>query len=192
MPKAKVTKDMIVEAGFMIVRDEGENMLNVRNVASILGCSTQPVMYCYPTVSEMKSAVLERANEFHTAYLIQNRSAGEDILLSIGMNYIRFAYHEKHLFRFIVMSDKAQAGGISELITSDDSGMLDPLARQKGLTTEQMKDVFEALFVSFHGYATLVSQDALRFDELHCKRQLMRIYDGVTDRVRESREFAEI
>ena len=185
MPRSKVTKESIIEAGFMIVREEGENKLNVRSVASIIGCSTQPIMYCYPTVKEMKADILAKANEFHTDYLIQNRAPTDDVMIGIGMNYIRFAHNEKNLFRFIVLSDQTQSGGISELFTSDDSGgILDLIASEKHLTHEQARDAFEALFISFHGYAALISQDALRYDEIHCKKQLVRIYDGVIARIR--------
>ncbi|MBR2303695.1 MAG: TetR/AcrR family transcriptional regulator, partial [Ruminococcus sp.] len=63
-PKPKITKDMVIEAGFKIVRSEGEQALNVRRVASELGCSTKPVMYHFSTVNELKTAVYEYADNF--------------------------------------------------------------------------------------------------------------------------------
>ena len=50
-PKAKITRDMIIEAGIKVVREKGAESLNVRQVAAVLGCSTQPVMYHFSTVS---------------------------------------------------------------------------------------------------------------------------------------------
>lgn len=44
-PKAKITKEMIINAAFDIARTEGAEQINARTVSQKLGCSTQPVMY---------------------------------------------------------------------------------------------------------------------------------------------------
>ena len=43
-PKAKVTREMIVDAAFEILRSEGEQAVNARTVSQALNCSTQPVI----------------------------------------------------------------------------------------------------------------------------------------------------
>ncbi len=42
-PKAKITREMIVEAAFEIARNEGVENINARTVSEKLSCSTQPV-----------------------------------------------------------------------------------------------------------------------------------------------------
>lgn len=44
-PRAKITKEMVVDAAFELVRAEGIERVNARTVSQKLGCSTQPVMY---------------------------------------------------------------------------------------------------------------------------------------------------
>ena len=56
-PKAKITKQMIVDAGFELAREGGMEHVNARAVAEKLGCSTQPVMYHFQTIEELKRAV---------------------------------------------------------------------------------------------------------------------------------------
>ena len=186
--KARITKEMIAEAGFTIVRKEGEAKLSVRNVAAKLGCSTQPVMYWFKTTEELRASVLERANGFHTAYLMRLSPDDADIMIGIGMNYIHFAADERNLFRFIVMSDKAQNTGLAELISSEDAGgMLVPFQQRYGLTPDQARDVFEALFVCFHGYAALVAYGALHYDAVRFRRQLVRICSSVTEDIKMAR-----
>ena len=104
-PKAQITKEMIVEAGLELVRMCGAEALNVRRVAAELKCSTQPVMYHFSTVEELKDEIYSAADEFHTGY-IMNVGENEDSMLAIGMRYIKFAAEEKHLFRFLFQSDK--------------------------------------------------------------------------------------
>ena len=43
----KITKDMIMDSSLEIIKKEGIENLNVRNIATKLNCSTQPIMYHY-------------------------------------------------------------------------------------------------------------------------------------------------
>ena len=54
-PKVKITKEMIIDAAFEIARSEGAENINARTVSKKLGCSTQPVMYHFKTIEELKS-----------------------------------------------------------------------------------------------------------------------------------------
>ncbi len=178
--KAKVTKEMIVAEGLELIRENGEEKLNVRNLAARLGCSTQPVMYCYPTVGKLRKDILEKANEFHTAFLTQGLIPGVDIIIGIGINYIRFAEEERNLFRFIFLSDEAQSSGIAELITSDESReLLRPVIDSRRISESDAGDILEALFAAFHGYAMLIAYNMMPYDKRQCKKQLERIYRGV-------------
>ncbi len=58
--KAKVTKEMIIDAAFEIAKEAGAENINARTVASKLNCSTQPVMYHFATIGELKRAVYAR------------------------------------------------------------------------------------------------------------------------------------
>ncbi len=102
-PKAKITKEMIVDAGVELVRESGIEHVNARAVAERLGCSTQPVMYHFQTIEEMKRAIYDKADAHHTAYLTDIH--GEKPMLEIGLSYIRFAQKEKQLFRLLFQSD---------------------------------------------------------------------------------------
>ena len=52
--KAKVTKEMIIDAAFAIAREAGVENINARTVSERLHCSTQPVMYHFATMEELK------------------------------------------------------------------------------------------------------------------------------------------
>ena len=52
-PTVKVTKKMVADASFEVVRANGHENLNARTISEYLGCSTQPVLYSFKTVDEM-------------------------------------------------------------------------------------------------------------------------------------------
>ena len=103
--KAKVTKEMIVEAAFAVARETGAENINARTVSERLHCSTQPVMYHFTTIEELKRTVYEKADGYHSEYLMNLKKASNGVILGIGMNYIRFAIKEPHLIRFLLLTD---------------------------------------------------------------------------------------
>ena len=60
--KAKVTKEMIIDAGFAVAREAGAENISARTVSERLHCSTQPVMYHFATIEALKTctAVMEQ------------------------------------------------------------------------------------------------------------------------------------
>ena len=65
-PKAKITKEMVIDAAFDIARTEGAEQINARTVSQKLGCSTQPVMYHFAKIEDIKRAAYEKADWLHT------------------------------------------------------------------------------------------------------------------------------
>ena len=59
-PKVKVTKDMVIDAAFEIAREAGAENINARTVAKKLNCSTQPVMYHFATIADLKKLLTQK------------------------------------------------------------------------------------------------------------------------------------
>ena len=68
--KAKVTKEMIIEAAFAVARETGAENINARTVSERLHCSTQPVMYHFATIEELKKTVYTKADLYHSEFLM--------------------------------------------------------------------------------------------------------------------------
>lgn len=115
---------MIVEAAFAVARETGAENINARTVSERLHYSTQPVMYHFTTIEELKRTVYEKADGYHSEYLMNLKKASNGVMLGIGMNYIRFAIKEPHLFRFLFQSDYFNGSTLPELI---DAKELEPV-----------------------------------------------------------------
>ena len=44
----------MIDGAFQLIREQGHEALTVRNLASFLGCSTQPIMYQFPDTDILK------------------------------------------------------------------------------------------------------------------------------------------
>lgn len=177
-PKAKISKEMIVQAALNIAREKGVESINARTVAKELNCSTQPIMYHFATIEELKREVYTEADEMHTNYILRP-SEEIDPLLSIGLNYVRFAIAEPNLFRFLF-----QSGFVREknLLTMLDSDELWPVlsAVQEQLKTDiiKAKEIFVTIALFAHGYASLIANYSMDFDEQVIAAHLERTFEG--------------
>lgn len=185
--KAKVTKEMIVDAAFEVARDAGAENINARTVSNKLNCSTQPVMYHFVTIEELKRAAYEKADAFHTEYLMNVRN--EDILLEIGLNYIRFAIEEPNLFRFLTQSGYAKEHSLLEMVNSKElNPVLELMSGAMGRSVEQTREIFVTLSMFVHGYASIIANNALEYDEKIVSKHLYRAYRGAVLAMKEEME----
>ena len=177
-PKPKVTEGMIIDAALEVIRRSGFENLNARTVSAQLHCSTQPVMYHFSTIDSLKKAVYRRADHLHTEYLM-NIPSGQDPVLGIGLHYIRFAVDEPQLFRFLFQSGYAEESSLLEMINSPE--LLPVLAAMQegaGLSAEKTKDVFLTVALFAHGYASIIANNHLAFDEGLIARHLENAWNG--------------
>lgn len=178
-PKPKITKDMVIDAAFAIARDTGAEQINARTVSERLHCSTQPVMYHFATIEELKKTVYAKADQYHTEYLMNLTSSKEDILLTIGLNYIRFAVNEPHLFRFLFQSGYAVENSLLEMIDAEGlAPVISAMQEAMHMSLSQTKDIFVTLAMFVHGYASIIANNSLEYDENLIKLHLERVYTG--------------
>ena len=177
--KAKVTKEMIVDAAFAIAREAGVENINARTVSERLHCSTQPVMYHFATIEELKRTVYAKADRYHSEYLMNLKSPSNGLTLGIGLNYIRFAIEEPHLFRFLFQSDYFSGSTLLELIDAEElAPVLSAMQSALGIGMEQTKKVFLTVFLFAHGYASIIANNSLKYDEELINSQLEQAYRG--------------
>ena len=51
-PKAKITKEMILNTVLEITKETGFETVNARSIAGRLQCSTRPIFTCYENMEE--------------------------------------------------------------------------------------------------------------------------------------------
>ncbi len=177
-PKTRITKEIIIDAAIEVVRQSGFEKINARTVSRQLHCSTQPVMYHFSTIENLKKAAYRQADQLHARYMM-NIPPGQDPILGIGLNYIRFAVEEPQLFRFLFQSGYAEENSLLEMVDSED---LVPVlaAMQEGarLSMRRTREVFITVALFAHGYAGIIANNHLEFDEKLIAEHLERTWNG--------------
>ncbi len=186
-PKAKITREMVVDAAFEIAREKGVENINARTVSEKLSCSTQPVMYHFKTIEELKKTVYQKADAYHAACIQEVH--GENPLQEIGLNYIRFAATEKHLFRFLFQSGEFSGSTIIDLVNAEEiRPVIEILAGATGLNMEQAKAVFRTVFLCVHGYASMLANNDMPFAEESIATDLTLVLYGAIGALKESED----
>ena len=191
-PKSKITRDMILDAAVEVVRQNGFENINVRTVSAQLHCSTQPVMYHFSTMEALKKAAYARVDQLHSAYMMDIPPEQYPIL-GIGLNYIRFAVEEPQLFRFLFQSGYAEENSLLEMIDSEELvPVLAAMQEGAGLSMQKTKQIFLTVALFAHGYASIIANNGLEYDEKLIAEHLERAWNGAfLEATQEERENEE-
>ena len=176
MPKKPTTtKEAMIDGAFQLIRNQGHEALTVRNLASCLGCSTQPIMYQFPDTDILKDLTYRKADAFHSKYIL----AAEN-LLEMGIRYIRFAEEEPQLFRFLFQSGRFSGLSLEDLIQAPETAdLLEAVSSEEELTAEKAAAFFEPLVAVVHGYASLIANNGMKYDPEAIRRALLMVAEGI-------------
>ncbi len=177
--KAKVTKEMVIDAAFEVARENGAENINARTVSQKLGCSTQPVLYYFKRIEDVRIAAHKKGSQFHINYVTNLKGNYERPMLEMGMRYIQFAVEEKNLFRFLFHSNYYTSGCLSDWLTEENLGsVFSVLKIQAKVDTGQAYSIFSQIFLVTHGIASLLANNAMTYDEEYCIKVLSNAYFG--------------
>lgn len=188
-PKAKITKEMIVEEAFQIARTQGADKITARSIAQRLKCSTQPVLYYFATVEEIKEAVYQRADAYHTRFLMDTEG-GSDGMLGVGLRYVRFAAEERNLFHLLFQPGAFSGASLNDLVSSELNPIIQALQQETGVTEDAAREIFSTLFVFVHGYASLLANNEMKLEEDQLALSLKKVFLGAVyaEKERENEE----
>ncbi len=182
-PKVKVTREDIVLAAVDIVRREGEGALNARNIASKLGCSTQPVFSNFATMHELRRALLERARALYDENTARMMALDKyPPYKASGMAYIGFARSESELFKLLFMRERS-----NETIGEDSGADLDGLfsgavkqvGQNTGLNDESAERFHFEVWAFVHGIASMLATGYLDLDDDTISAMVTDAYMGL-------------
>ena len=183
---AKVTKEMIIDAAFEIAKEMGAESINARTVSQKLGCSTQPVLYHFKTIEDVRIAAHKKGIESHINFVTNLSGKYERPMLEVGMRHIQVAVEQKNLFRFLFHSNYYTGVSLSEWLTEENFGSIfSILKRQAKVDTRQAYSIFSQIFLVTHGIASLLASNAMVYDEAYCINTLSNAYFGIMYLIKE-------
>ena len=176
----KVSKDEIIDAAAEVLRDEGFSAVNARSVARKLGCSTQPIYFCFRNMEELKAALTERAIERHTQRVRESlrAHAGNDSRYSsYGMGFVKFAAEEKQLFRWLYLEGRQPGPYQDDVLKSE---IIDVVIDEFGYDRETACSFHRDMLYYSYGLAILANTDHLNLSEKELREAFHREFLALT------------
>ena len=103
-PRAKFTREEIVDKAFEIVRIEGFDALTARYLGERLGSSARPIFTVFNSMDEVVEKVKLCAKKLYARY-VERGLKSVPAFKGVGTQYIKFAVKEPQLFMFLFMSE---------------------------------------------------------------------------------------
>lgn len=177
-PKAKFSREEIIEAGVEIVREEGFDALTARALGIKLGSSARPVFTVFRNMEEVQQAVTDAARALYREY-IQGGLSEHPAFKGVGTNYIRFAVKESKLFQLLFMTERDQVPDLDSvlpLIEESYGEILLSVQEGYGIDREGAEKLYRHLWIYTHGIATLCATRICRFTEEEISSLMTEIF----------------
>ena len=170
----KITREDIVNAALDVLRESGFQAVNARNVAKKLGCSTQPIYLSFRNMEELKAEMTQRAIEAHTEKVmaaIRRNDGSHSRYCDYGIGFIRFAEHEKQLFRWIYLEDGQKGKRRSDVNLP---GIIRVITDEYGYDEETAKKLHRDMTYFSYGLAVIASTDGEKLSDEELQSALNR------------------
>lgn len=164
--KIRISKEMILDAAFEIVRKDGMEKLSNRELANKLKCSIRPIYYQFENVEEMQRELYKKIEQYFYKFLLDNMVEGIPQYKQVGINYIKFAKKEKKLFQTLFMTDIGLTPDAFVSKAGEDYEEIEKLIKiSANLKEEDIKDFHTKMWIFCHGIATLVANDTVKLTD---------------------------
>lgn len=166
MPKpTTITKEVICDAAFDIVRSGGFGMLSARSIARKIGCSTQPIYWAYKNMDDLKDEVCDRALR-HLRGIMCGYRRTDNPFLDLGLGYVRMAHLEPALFKAVYI-DNVMNIKMTDLFLEDPQivEVMKSSEEYKKMSDEGVKYIIAKAWMLAHGVASLIATGMLAYDE---------------------------
>lgn len=169
----RITKNMILDTAFDIARSGGLEDVSNREIASRLGCSIRPIYYQFKNTDELKGELYAKIEKYFYTYLMDNMRDDIPPYKQVGINYIRFAREESHLFRILFMSETnlLPMGFVTK--DEDDFRKLAKFIKfSTKLSDDDIKTFHVRMWLFAHGIASLVASNTVVFSDTQIEKLL--------------------
>jgi len=186
-PKAKFTKEEIIEAAFSLVKTEGIEALTSRELGSYLGSSARPIFTVFKSMEEVQQAVMEAAKTLYKKY-VDKGLRQEHPFKGVGMQYILFSVEEPKLFQLLFMTEqklRPNLSGVLPLIEESYQEILLSIQNEYDISESLAKRLYHHLWIYTHGIATLCATQMCYFTEDELSSMLSEVFLSILKRMKE-------
>ena len=180
-PKAKFTRDEIIETAFQIAKTDGLDKITARELGKQLESSARPIFTVFENMEEVKAEVIACAKELYRQYVLDGLQ-NEVAFKGVGIAYITFAIEEPKLFQLLFMSARAEQIDVEHILPMIDASyeeILQSVQIPYGLGRQAADMIYQHLWTYTHGIATMCATGLCNYTKEQISDRLTQIFKSL-------------
>ena len=185
-PKAKFTREEIIDAAFEIVRREGFEALTARALGAKLNSSPRPIFTVFRSMEEVQGDVIKKGRLLYESYQDTGMS-GENAFKGSGTGYIRFAADEPKLFQFFFMREMKEVPdpeNVLKVIDGYYEKILNTVEKGYGFDRKTAERVYLNMWLYSHGIAVAIATKICTFTKEQISDMLTDVCTGIIAKIK--------
>lgn len=185
-PKAKFTKEEIVNAGIEILREKGIESVTAREIGNYLNSSARPIFTVFSSMNDVMKEIEVKAKKIYAQYI--RKGLEKDIAFKgVGQAYVKFAKNEPKLFQLLFMKELPQQTSLENILPVIDDNynvILSSVKDGYGLSMDTSIKLYHHLWIYTHGIATLLATGMCSFSDEEISNMLTDIFVSLLIRIK--------
>ncbi|MBQ8931106.1 MAG: TetR/AcrR family transcriptional regulator, partial [Ruminiclostridium sp.] len=166
-PKAKFTREEIVEKALDIAAEKGVKSLTARELGTALGCSTRPIFTAFKNMDEVLLEVRKAALGKFEVYA-RRAMDFSPVYKELGVQMVLFATEHPKLYRLLFMTEKPEAENFDDVFKNlGDMATLsvEVIQRDYDLSYENARLLFKHNWIQTYAIGALIATGVCKFSE---------------------------
>lgn len=186
-PKAKFTRDEIIEAALNIVKTDGIEALTSRALGTQPGSSARPIFTVFNNMDEVQQAVIKSAKTMYKEEYVNKGLMEEHPFKGVGMQYISFSVNEPKLFQLLFMTEQSQMPdltGVLPLVEESYDEILLSIQKDYGISKFLAEKLYHHLWIYTHGIATLCATQMCHFTDAEVSSMITEVCTSILKNIK--------
>lgn len=180
-PKAKYTREEIIEKAFEMTRENGIDSVAARELGKQLGTSSSPIFTAFKNMEELQGEVRKKAmKEFESC--VSDAMNYTPAFKYVGMKMIEFAMREPKLFQLLYMREHDGSQSFAMLVEKlgDTVGVcIEIMQRDYDLSREDAELLFQQTWLHTFAICVLVAGKVCTLSMEEISRILSVEFQGI-------------
>lgn len=180
-PKAKFTKDEILDMAFYITKEYGIDAVTARELGARLGSSARPIFTIFESMDEVKESVIIKSKELYGQY-VEEGLKSQLAFKGVGIAYICFAIEQPKLFQLLFMRPTQEPTDVSMILPVIDDNyekILQSVQEPYCLERKAAERLYQHLWTYTHGIATMFATGLCSYTMEQLEERLTDVFKGL-------------
>lgn len=178
-PKAKYTREQIIQAAVDVTRQQGLAAVTAREVGKQLGTSSTPVFVAFENMDDLKNEVFKEVKRQYSRYINEGLNY-TPMFKAFGYRMISYAREFPNLFKVLFMNSTESNMNYDDMILNFPSAdiCINAIKEQTMLSDSEVELLFKQVLITGLGICYLVSSKTCDFTDEQLDEYLGLSYIG--------------